>query len=307
MANTIFRTKAGDASKDEIVTLHTGKYSGLRWLENANGDASVWTQRIVDPTEGGHATEAADVDSDGDLDLISHAAFGGGLQLARNDGHGNFEFEANLPRALFPYSSVLRTADLNADGDVDVVMYSRDRGLVWFENLDGMGTLANGVTIISPDEEYGSQFDASLRFFDADLDGDDDLVLAGPQSVMYFENLTLRGDLTNDGVVDAHDIDQLFAAARNELPSAAGDLTGDGQADGQDIALLVRDILRSNVGDSNLDSVFDSSDLVAVFAAGKFEDNFDGNAGWSDGDWNGDGDFTTADLVVAFQRGNYIS
>ena len=288
----------------DLDVLRTGRYSGLMWLENTNGDASVWTQRTIDPREGGHASEAADIDSDGDLDLISH---GLGLQLARNDGQGNFGIETNLTHNSFPYSSVLRTSDLDADGDVDVVMYSRDQGLVLFENLDGMGRLGTGVTVLSPNEEYGYQLDGSLRFFDADRDGDDDLVLAGTQSVFYFENLTLRGDLTNDGVVDARDIDQLFAAARNELPSAAGDLTGDGQADGQDIAFLVRDILGSNVGDSNLDGAFDSSDLVLIFATGKYEDDVDGNSGWEDGDWDGDGDFTTADLVAAFQRGNYIS
>ncbi|MEZ6120808.1 MAG: hypothetical protein R3C28_30115, partial [Pirellulaceae bacterium] len=29
------------------------------------------------------------------------------------------------------------------------------------------------------------------------------------------------------------------------------------------------------------------------------------NSGWKDGDWNGDGEFTSGDLVLAFQTGKY--
>jgi hypothetical protein len=59
-------------------------------------------------------------------------------------------------------------------------------------------------------------------------------------------------------------------------------------------------------GDSNADGIFNSSDLVLVFQAGKYEDGIANNATFAEGDWNGDGDFTTADLVLAFQLGNYV-
>ncbi len=58
-------------------------------------------------------------------------------------------------------------------------------------------------------------------------------------------------------------------------------------------------------GDSNGDGKFDSSDLVAVFAAGEYEDETPLNSTFEEGDWNGDSDFTTSDLVFAFQQGNY--
>ena len=56
-------------------------------------------------------------------------------------------------------------------------------------------------------------------------------------------------------------------------------------------------------GDSNLDGVFNSSDLVYVFSQGKYETNE--LASWADGDWNGDGSFDTQDLVFTFQHGYY--
>jgi hypothetical protein len=60
-------------------------------------------------------------------------------------------------------------------------------------------------------------------------------------------------------------------------------------------------------GDSNLDGLFDSRDLVLIFQAGEYEDLVVGNASWADGDWNRDGDVTSADLVFAFQAGNYLA
>ncbi len=60
-------------------------------------------------------------------------------------------------------------------------------------------------------------------------------------------------------------------------------------------------------GDSNLDGIFDSRDLVLVFQAGQYEDAIAENAGWLEGDWNGDREFTSSDLVAAFQYGDYAA
>ena len=40
-------------------------------------------------------------------------------------------------------------------------------------------------------------------------------------------------------------------------------------------------------------------------AAGEYEDNVVGNSGWATGDWNGDSEFTTSDLVTALSGGGY--
>ena len=39
--------------------------------------------------------------------------------------------------------------------------------------------------------------------------------------------------------------------------------------------------------------------------AGKFEDDIPNNASYEEGDWDGDGDFTSSDLVFVFQAGTY--
>ena len=59
------------------------------------------------------------------------------------------------------------------------------------------------------------------------------------------------------------------------------------------------------IGDANLDGLFNSSDLVTVFTAGRYETGTGAN--WEAGDWTGDGLFDSSDLVAAFRSGTYLS
>lgn len=114
----------------------------------------------------------------------------------------------------------------------------------------------------------------------------------------------LLGDVNLDGVLDIRDVDRICQA----LSSPTGeswDLNQDGSFDDQDFKFLLTAVLESPVGDVNLDGKFDSSDLVAVFQAGQYEDATRMNSFWSTGDWNCDGEFTSSDLVIAFQDGGY--
>ena len=86
-----------------------------------------------------------------------------------------------------------------------------------------------------------------------------------------------------------------------------GDLNGDGIIDFDDRVIWVTDVNGTVFGDSNLDGVFNSTDLVAIFSAGEFEDDTVKNSTWADGDWNGDWEFTTSDLVLAFKEGGYTA
>ena len=67
----------------------------------------------------------------------------------------------------------------------------------------------------------------------------------------------------------------------------------------------IHNVLGTWIGDSNNDGEFNSSDFVAVFTAGEYEDNIDGNSTWATGDWNGDGNFNSSDFVVAFSDGGF--
>jgi hypothetical protein len=57
------------------------------------------------------------------------------------------------------------------------------------------------------------------------------------------------------------------------------------------------------VGDANLDGKFTTADLVLVFQRGHYEDGKRRNSRWTDGDWNGDQEFNSGDLVELLKSG----
>ena len=56
-------------------------------------------------------------------------------------------------------------------------------------------------------------------------------------------------------------------------------------------------IYRAIPGDSTGDGRFDTEDLIAIFAAGEYEDGIEQNSTWIEGDWNGDFDFDSGDII----------
>jgi hypothetical protein len=113
------------------------------------------------------------------------------------------------------------------------------------------------------------------------------------------------GDLNGNELLDAGDIDSLAAAIRRGNVERMLDLNDDGSVDILDHTTWIASLRRTWPGDANLNGVFDSSDLVQVFAVGLYEVRDAVEAGWGSGDWNGDGLFSTADMVAVFQAGGY--
>jgi hypothetical protein len=113
------------------------------------------------------------------------------------------------------------------------------------------------------------------------------------------------GDVDTNDVIDVRDIDYLAAAIREGRNNNRYDVNRDRAVGAADHRSWVKEIANTYFGDANLDRAFDSSDLIETFESRKYEDDLPGNASWSEGDWDGDGDFTTGDLVLAFQDGGY--
>ncbi len=112
-------------------------------------------------------------------------------------------------------------------------------------------------------------------------------------------------DFDGDGVLGEGDINVLSAEIRAGTNDLTFDVNGDGQVNVDDLNVFVtgEEKLHTWIGDANLDGEFNSSDLVAVFTAGKAETG--DPAIWSEGDWNASGMFDSGDLVAAFVDGGY--
>ncbi len=101
-----------------------------------------------------------------------------------------------------------------------------------------------------------------------------------------------------DGTVDEHDINYVCAnfGAFLDLGAASTidlscDMNGDLIVEYEDVRVLVTEILKTQIGDVNLDGVFDTSDVLTILQN-------DGLAGgWGDGDVNCDGMVDDADIA----------
>ncbi|MCI0635238.1 MAG: VCBS repeat-containing protein, partial [Actinobacteria bacterium] len=136
---------------------------------------------------------AADVDGDGDLDLLSGSY--GAFPVA---WYENLTIHRN---AAFPAQSVVYigadnaqsvfAADVDGDGDTDALSASlSDDELAWYENTDGAGSFGAQQVI-------STRADLAQSVFAADLDGDGDTdalsASATDDEIAWYENTDAAG------------------------------------------------------------------------------------------------------------------
>ncbi len=163
------------------------------WWANPGGKAkgwatkadSGWRKSVISLDETGASNiEPADVDLDGDIDLIGSRGHGLGIVLfraERNGGAVSWTKQEIDPDLDHPHN--LTVADLDGDGDMDAAACGRlCRRVRWYEN-DGTGSF-------SIREIGGDQESYDTRAIDMDGDGDLDLVMAGSnaKNVVWYEN-----------------------------------------------------------------------------------------------------------------------
>jgi Tfp pilus assembly protein PilF len=110
----------GDGRPD-LVAAHPAAGALRAFL---NGESGRFTSRDIDTGSGGslYGTALFDADNDGDLDLF---ATGSAHRLYRNDGSGSFQrfsVEAGLSDLEIRDGRAVAVADLDADGDLDIVV-----------------------------------------------------------------------------------------------------------------------------------------------------------------------------------------
>lgn len=159
----------GDGDMDLVLGQEGGH---ALWLNDGTGRFVEPSHHMPDPgnVEARKVTPA-DVDGDGDLDLyFSHVGWQGrGPQdhLLINDGHGVFtnETAARIP-AEEGTTLVARFADLDGDGDLDVVRGEHGPLTVWLN--DGAGVFTDATDQILPAPVMGTNIAVALADFDGD-------------------------------------------------------------------------------------------------------------------------------------------
>jgi len=162
-----------------------------------------------------YATELADLDNDGDLDIaVGNDTTPNAIFL--NDGHGHFQHHGSFgdPSSI----RSLKLVDINQDGSIDILANARGKQNLIYLN--------NGAAKFPTSRTFGNTFDSTIDVAVADLnqDGQLDLILANRDNQ---PNVVL----INDG--RTHFNQRLpFGSGRDETRAVeVADLNGDGKLD----------------------------------------------------------------------------
>jgi FG-GAP-like repeat/Secretion system C-terminal sorting domain len=162
----------GDGDTD---VLGAGVNSGdILYFENLDGHGTVWTTRTVDGNFW-HAlwVYAADVDGDGDVDVLGAAENDNDIAWWENrNGDGSLWVE-HLVDGEFEEANCVFATDVDGDGDTDVLgtAYVAD-DITWWENENG-----DGLSWI--EHTLDGAFNSATSVYATDIDGDSDIDIIG--------------------------------------------------------------------------------------------------------------------------------
>ncbi|TLU82425.1 MAG: hypothetical protein FDX21_07935 [Chlorobium sp.] len=232
----------------------------------------------VDYATGTHSLSvtSADVNGDGNSDLIVANADSNSVSVLTNKGDGTFAGKVDYGTGSYPLS--VTSADVNGDGKADLVVVNWSSRSVSVLTNKGDGTFATKV-------DYSTSYIPSfVTTAEVNGDGKADLIVAnvGGNSVSMFQN---NGDGTFAGKVD-------YGTGSYPQSVTTADVNGDGKTD-----LIVANSgsysvsVLTNKGDGTFTTKVD-------YATGSYPYSVTST------DVNGD---EKADLIVANREGNSVS
>ena len=163
---------AADMDGDgDLDILGAGYYAGeITWWENATGNGTSWTEHTVDDSfDGAISVYCADVDGDGDQDVLGAAYTGDAITWWQNTAGDGSRWVKHTLDDSFDGAASVYSADLDGDGDLDVLGAAKEADAVtWWENTAGDGTSWAEHTV-------AASIDGPRSVHAADVDGDGDL------------------------------------------------------------------------------------------------------------------------------------
>ena len=279
-----------DFDGDGDVDVAVSKPSQLWWYENQDGLGDFGTANPVafQASAAFDSIEAADLDTDGDQDILTAAGFGGISKVRWHEnrtGTGTFNQALDLAVVVsFMDFEFAKAADIDGDGDLDVYALANPQSgpstvnpssLFWIDNVSG--TAAFSGQIAMPSGLFDVQ-DAQMD--DLDLDTDLDVVLMsaefdgfgmlentgggfGPLQVVPHDEI-LRfspmhlGDMDMDGDVDVLGEEYLGLSTRRIVWAE----NTDGLGTFPEVAPVSEEAARSRalvIADVDLDGVVDAA------------------------------------------------
>lgn len=187
----------GDGDIDLVAATYGDDTIG--WYENFDGLGNFGGRQIISTNaDQARTVHAADLDGDGDLDVISGSQADAKIAWYENDGLGNFGPQEIISTNATSVHDVYAT-DLDDDGDMDVLAALFGSNMVvWYENTNGQGNFSNAKQISTLESAPYAIYPSDL-----DGDGDKDLLCAAWQGnrITWFENLDGQGNFGTARVI----------------------------------------------------------------------------------------------------------
>ena len=213
--------KFGDADSDGDLDLFVTRNPEYMLIHYVNDGMGNFGPRITidgDPP-GVMDIELGDFDDDGILDVALSQAIFTSIVLYRGLGAGAFAPGVSLENGAQMAFGDLEAADLDGDGDLDLVWQtSFNNQIAWMEKL-GPGNFAPRQLL---SDQVGSGIE--LEVFDVDLDGDLDLVTTsrGPDRIEW---------MSNDGSMTFSSPTLIESTEYFTVELRVADIDGDGDGD----------------------------------------------------------------------------
>jgi hypothetical protein len=278
-ANSVFPV---DLDGDSDTDLLFAGFRSISWRENTGAPPPEFPEHVIaSRTEETHAVHAADVDSDGNMDVISASSAGEEVAWYENDGATPPGFVEHPVSVGGDSAEGVHAADVDGDGDLDILSASTpDDRIVWYENDGG---------VVPGFVEHLLDFPGANAVFSADVNGDGHVDILGAAA-----SLNKIAWYENDGAVPPSFVERVIASSSEEDEAdfqavgvraiTAADLDGDGDTD----------VLAASAGDDTIAWYQNAPDPVVpanrVFTENVITDNADVATSVAAVDVDGDGD-----------------
>ena len=182
LAHSVFASDIdGDGDMDIVSASGSGDH--IVWYENNGASDPSWTAAVIDTNApDARFVFAADMDGDGDMDVLSASHADDTIAWYENDGNANPTFTAADIATSADAATAVFAADIDGDGDMDILSASRnDNTIAWYEN-DGASDPS--WTAADIDTDAGG----ANSVFAADMDGDGDIdIISGSSKITWYE------------------------------------------------------------------------------------------------------------------------
>ncbi len=215
---------AGDIDGDGDVDIAAAALNAddMAWWTNADGLGGSWVKHTIDPSfDGARSAALADIDGDGDLDVLGAAWNASDIALWRNLAGTGLSWQKVTVNSSFGRACWVSSADIDGDGDQDILGAARmDDDVSWFQNMNGSGSSWTERLV-------DGGFDGARCVAPADMDGDGDIDILGAAEnagdIVWWENTAGTGLSWTEWAVD-----ESYGGAR---AVSFGDVDGDGDLD----------------------------------------------------------------------------